>query len=157
MTLPRFNPWPWGIVAAFAIFIPATAGLIVLACWQKDHLVRADYYEQEIRYQGQIDRLERTRRLGSQVSVGYDARAQRIRIALPVDHARQRAQGRIQLYRPSEAGLDRYFELELDDSGTQLLDARPLRPGLWKVRVSWKVANYEYALDEKVVVQANEG
>jgi hypothetical protein len=154
MKPPKFNPWPWGIVAAFGLFVPATVGLMVVAWWQKDSLVRADYYDQEMRYQGQMERLERTRRLGTQVSVGYDPGAQHIRIALPIDHARQQAQGRIQLYRPSEAGLDRYFNLALDDSGTQFLDAGTLRPGLWKVRVLWQVANQEYALDEQVVVQA---
>jgi hypothetical protein len=153
----KFNPWPWGIVLAFGIFIPATAGLILLACWQKDHLVRADYYEQEMRYQGQMDRLERTRRLGSQVSVSYDARGQHIRIALPADHARQRVQGRIQLYRPSEALLDQYFDLVLDASGIQLLDTRALRPGLWKVRVSWKVEDEEFTLDQKVVLPEGQG
>ena len=157
MKRQKFNPWPWGIVVAFGVFIPATAGLIVLACLQRDHLVRADYYEQEIRYQGQMDCLDRTRRLGSQVSVGYDPGTQHIRISLPVAHARQPVQGRIQLYRPSEAGLDQYFNLELDTSGSQLLDARALRPGLWKVRVSWTVANLEYALDEPVVVRTSPG
>lgn len=157
MKWPKFNPWPGGIVVAFGLFIPATAGLIVLACWQKDHLVRPDYYEQELRYDGHMVRLDRTRRLGSLVSVGYDARTQRIRIALPADHGRQGARGRIQLYRPAEAGLDRFFDLALDDAGNQILDARTLSSGLWRVRVWWTVANQDYELDEKLVISGGEG
>ena len=55
------------------LFIAGTAGLIVMACSQKTDLVSADYYEKELKFQGQIDRVERTRRAASQASVAYDA------------------------------------------------------------------------------------
>lgn len=154
MTKPKFNPWPWAIIGVFAVFIPATAGLIILACRQPDHLVRADYYEQEIRYQGQMESRQRAQLLGAQASVGYDAARRSIRIALPREHARQNAQGTIHLYRPSEAGLDRHYRLELDQSGAQSLDTQALRPGLWIVRVAWKVGAEEFALDEKIVIRS---
>jgi nitrogen fixation protein FixH len=151
MTSKR-NLWPLGVILAFALFIPATAGLIVLACTHKEDLVNASYYEQEIKFQGQLDRLSRTRELGAQSSVTYDTGAKHIRISLPAEHARQHATGLIQLYRPSEAGLDRQLPLLLDATGSQLLAAAALRPGLWKVRVSWTAGGMEYALDEKVVI-----
>lgn len=147
------NLWPLGIVAAFAVFIPATAGLIVLALLHKEELVRPDYYEQEIRYQGQMERLERARGLGGRASVVYDSARGQITIALPAEHALGKAQGRIHLYRPSAAGLDHQFELAPNASGVQTLEAKDLRPGLWKVRVSWSVAAQEYLIDEKIVVR----
>ena len=44
-----------------------------MACSQKVDLVSPDYYEQELKFQGQIDRVERTRRAASQAAVAYDA------------------------------------------------------------------------------------
>lgn len=147
---PKRNLWPYGIIAVFALFIPATAGLVLLAVTHKEDLVSANYYDQEIRYQSQIDRLERTRQLGAQASVAYDAARRRICISLPAAHARRRPTGKVELYRPAEAGLDQHLELATDANGAQSIDATPLRPGLWKVRVAWTVDGKDYLLDQSV-------
>ena len=148
------NFWPLGIIITFALFIAGTVGLIVMACSQKADLVSADYYEQELKFQGRIDRVERTRRAVTQAAVAYDATRQCITISLPAEQARHAISGRIELYRPSAAGLDREVKLEPDTNGVQRLDAAGMVPGLWKVRVSWTVENLDYFLDQKVVVGA---
>jgi len=149
---PSRNLWPLGLILVFFFFISGTVGLVVMACSQKADLVTADYYEQEIKFQGRMDRLSRTRGLGA--SVAYEAAGRRIRICLPNEHAGHELTGRIELYRPSAAGLDRRLSLEPDTHGIQSLDASGLRSGLWKVRVSWKVGGEEYLMDETVVVSS---
>ena len=146
------NLWPVGIIVAFAIFIAGTAGLIVMAWSQKSDLVSRDYYEQELKFQSQIERLDRARDLGAQASVTYDVAQQRIILSLPVEHALRKAKGRIHLYRPSAARLDRQLKLELNSAGVQDLDASELRPGLWRVRVFWTMGNQEFYLDRSVVI-----
>lgn len=149
---PIRNFWPLGIVLAFGVFIAGTALLIALASSQKTDLVSADYYEREIRFQSQIDRVERTRALGSQVAVEYDSNSRRIRIAVPAAHARASLAGQIELYRPSAAGLDRKLNFKPDATGVQSLDAAQLAPGLWKVRVSWTVEDEDYFIDREFVI-----
>ena len=151
---PTRNLWPTGIIVACALFVAGTAGLIVMACAQKDDLVRADYYEQELRYQSQIDRVERTRLAAAQAAVTYDNAKRCLTIALPPAQAARPITGSIHLYRPSAGALDRSFPLKVDANGLQSLDAAGLAPGLWKVRVSWTVDNQDYYLDQKVVVGA---
>ena len=148
------NLWPLGIIITFVLFFAGTVGLVVMACSQKVDLVSADYYEQELKFQGRIDRVERTRHAASQATVAYDAARQCITVSLPADQARHEVSGRIELYRPSAAGLDRAVKLEPDANGVQRLDAAGMAPGLWKVRVSWTVENQDYFLDQKVVVGA---
>ena len=92
-----------------------------------------------MKFQGRIDRVERTRRAASQATVAYDAAGKCITVSLPADQAGHEVSGRIELYRPSAAGLDRAVKLEPDAKGVQRLDAAGLAPGLWKVRVSWTV------------------
>lgn len=149
MSIQR-NLWPIGVILTFAVFIPATAGLIVLAVSQKEDLVSPNYYEQELKYQGQLDSLERAHNLGARASVAYDGARGRIAISIPADQVRLRAAGHVHLYRPSEAGLDRTLDFAPDSNGVQIIEARDLRPGLWKVRVSWAVAGRAYLLDEGV-------
>jgi nitrogen fixation protein FixH len=151
---PTKNLWPLGIILTFVLFISGTISLVVMACSQKVDLVSADYYEQEIKFQNHIDQLDRTRHLGRDGTVAYDSAARRIRIALPTEASARAIAGRIQLYRPSAAGLDRLLKLEPDAQGIQFLDATNLQRGLWKVRVSWKVKDQEYFLDQTITVGA---
>jgi len=146
------NLWPYSIIVVCALFVVSTAGLIVMACSQRMDLVNQDYYEQELRFQGQIDRVERTRRVASQASVAYDAARQCVTVSLPPGQARGNVSGSVELYRPSAAGLDRTVKLEPDASGVQRLDASGLAPGFWKVRVSWTAEKENYYLEQKVVV-----
>lgn len=151
MKLPS-NPWPLAIILTFVLFISGTVGLVVMACSQKVELVSPNYYEQELKFQSQIDRLERTSQPGAQARVAYDTPGQRLTVSLPASPEPQTVRGKIQLYRPSESGLDHQVELRLDASGTQVIDGRDLRAGLWKVRVSWTVDQREYFTEKAIVV-----
>jgi len=149
--LPSRNPWPIAIVAYFAVFISFIVTFIVFATRQHVDLVRNDYYEEEIRFQDQLDRVRRTRQLNGNVAVTYNAEQRCILLNLPAAQAIQTT-GRIHLYRPSDANLDRDVLLALDAQGVQRLDAANLRDGLWKVRIQWAVDGQEYYFDQRVVV-----
>src|SRR6266567_3920664 len=149
---PARNLWPWGIILAFVLFIAGTVSLVVLACSQKMDLVSSDYYEQEIKFQNQLDQLGRGRALNSDAFVIYEPATQSIRIALPIAHIRDGVAGSIQLYRPSAAGLDRQIKLDPDPTGSQRVAANMLLPGLWKVRVCWTSGEKEYRIDQSVVI-----
>ena len=148
------NLWPYGIIAVFAVFIPATIGLIIMACSHKEELVSANYYEQEIKFQAQMERLARTQQLGPQAGVAYDAAARSLSITLPADHVRREATGHIELYRASAAGLDRQVKLQPNASGLQTLDTSGFPAGPWKVRVSWKVGSEDFLIEKNVVLNA---
>lgn len=136
----------------FALFITCMVLFIVFASWHPTDLVRQDYYEEEIRYQQQLDRLNRTQPIRTAVRVRYLPARQLIRITLPAAHATPQTSGEIHFYRPSDAHLDHRLRLEVDAQGHQEVDARHLKGGLWKVRLQWKVAEHEYFFDQSIVV-----
>ncbi len=149
---PRRSLWPYMIIGYFVIFISAMAVWIVFALRQDMDLVRKDYYEEEIRFQKHLDSAVRTQSVRSEVRADYDQAKQSILITLPVGHLAQQPRGSIQLYRPSDAKLDRQFELALDSQGRQLLDVRAIRSGLWKIRVNWNVNGQDFFFDQSLVV-----
>lgn len=151
---PSRNLWPAGIIAACATFVAGTAALIVLACLQRVDLVSPDYYERELKFQNQIDRMEHTRTAAGKVAIAYDPAGRCITLRLPAEQAHQQISGSVELYRPSAAGLDRSLRFEPDNNGLQRLDAADLAPGLWRVRLSWTADQQNYYLEEKVVVSA---
>jgi len=148
------SPWPIAIIGWFALFGAAMTAWVAVAIRNDMDLVSADYYEQEILHQRQIDRQARTRSVLPEVKVTYDPAHRRITVALPVAHATL-ARGKITLYRPSDAKLDREAALSLNAAGTQELDAALLRPGLWKIRVQWAVNGEEFFFDQAVVIASH--
>src|SRR5689334_7982124 len=100
------NPWPIVITAFFVVFFCGLVSFIVFASTQHVDLVRADYYEQEIRYQQQLDRVKRTAQMGPQVAVTYNQSQKQLTVQLPQNHVKA-STGQIHLYRPSDARLDR--------------------------------------------------
>jgi len=149
-----WNPWPISIITFFTVAIIGCGTFIVFCSRHPADLVAADYYEQEVRYQGQIDRVQHAQQAAA-ASIGYDATTKLISIALPPNHSQHKSSGSIQLYRPSATNLDRRLKLTPDDHGVQTIDASSLLPGLWKVRLSWTADEKEFYLDQKILIGAN--
>lgn len=157
MSTPRpskssFNPWPAGIIAFFSVAICAAVGFVIFCQRNKVDLVTADYYEQEVRYQDQLERAHRAASLQAPASIGYDEPARRITVSVPAEHLDPSLKGWIQLYRPSAAGLDQKIPLQVDPAGAQVIDASGLADGLWHVRVSWNARGADYYYDQRLIV-----
>jgi len=144
------NFWPISIVAFFALAIAAAVVFVAFCNLHPTDLVAADYYEQEIRYQQEMERVRRTRQLSETTGVSFIADQRLIRIAVPAAHAGADLTGAIHLYRPSKAALDQHLKLAVDAKGFQDIRTTGLEPGLWKVKVQWKASGADYMLDEKV-------
>ena len=145
--------WPYGVILTFVFFSAGTIGLIVIACTHKTDLITADYYADELKFQGRLDQLNRTAQHSEQVAVSFDAARQSIVLALPPATVNAQTTGRIQLYRPSATDRDVVVRLELDVTGSQTIDAANLLPGLWKVRIEWTAQNQDYFADKQIVVK----
>ncbi|HXI50618.1 MAG TPA: FixH family protein [Candidatus Saccharimonadales bacterium] len=141
--------WPHAIIAWFVVFASALAAWVSYAVRQNPDLVRPDYYEEEIRYQQQLERLNRTAAVP--VALDYDAEHGELKLRLPREHAVSRPVGRILCYRPSDAALDFEIPMAVDDQGRQAVDVRARRGGLWRVRVQWKAAGQDYFFEQSVV------
>jgi nitrogen fixation protein FixH len=151
MSKPTRNLWPISIVTFFAIAITFFACFITWAVRQRDDLVSADYYEREVRFQSQLDSMNRAHAVAAKTVVTFEPQQQSILITLP-EAQKPGTTGSIHLYRPSDARLDRELPLALTADGTQRLDAKKLADGLWKVRVKWNANGQEYYLDQPVLV-----
>lgn len=151
MNKPKRSLWPISIMAFFALAITFFACFIAWAVQQREDLVSADYYEREVRYQSQLDSMNRSHAVATKTVVTFEPAGQTIVITLPEAQAAG-VTGSIHLYRPSDARLDRDLPLELAVDGTQRVDTKKLADGLWKVRVKWNANGQDYYLDQPVIV-----
>jgi hypothetical protein len=153
LTLPvhkSWNPWPISIIAFFAIAISGCVGFVAFCNLHPADLVAADYYEQEVRYQRQIDRVEHGREIGPLTAVTYIPLKRMISVSLPPAPISGELKGEIRLYRPSSAKLDRTIKLALGPDGRQEIDVSTMTAGLWKINVFWSADGKEYFIDREV-------
>lgn len=144
--------WPVAIAAFFTVAIIGCVSFVAFCILNPTDLVAADYYEQEVRYQGHLERLERTRTVSGATSVQHNPDLKTVTVQLPVGHLNSLKDGTIHLYRPSAASLDQRIVLQPDANGRQSIDASRLTPGLWRIRVSWSADGQEYFLDNKLTL-----
>jgi nitrogen fixation protein FixH len=146
------NPWPYALVAYFAVFITSIVSYAVFAVAQRQDLVRSDYYEEEMRFQKQMERVQRSGSLPATIGLTQGPVGRSLVISLPPSHVGRASSGTIELYRPSDSRLDRNLPLAAGADGVQRVDAAGLNDGLWKVRVRWTVDQHEYFSDRSLVI-----
>ncbi|MEN9675027.1 MAG: hypothetical protein RIS76_923 [Verrucomicrobiota bacterium] len=149
-TSTPFNPWPWALLAFFALLITTIASFVVFAVRQDMELVRPDYYEQELRHDRQMERVRRTAGLAGAITLAPSGNT--ILVDVPTATRGLKPSGTVHLYRPSDSRLDREVELAPDAAGRMSLDTGSLRPGLWKVRVAWSVGLDEFFREATLVI-----
>lgn len=139
--------WPRAIAGVYGAFALAMGAFVVFTLQTPTELVAADSYDRAQRHQEQMDRNQR-----GLASTGYaftlEAAARRATLQLPDAAAR----GRIHLYRPSDAALDRAIPIAPDAAGTQVLDLGDCAAGLWRVQVDWEQGAETFSRAEVMVL-----
>jgi hypothetical protein len=144
------NLWPFGIALAFVLFFAGVAAVIVIASRHGDTLVSDNYYEQELKFQGQMEAAARAKNAGA--TLRFDAATGKIFLALPSEQLKQTFSGKVILYRASAQALDQEFLLKPESDGAQVVDVSGLAAGPWLVRVRWNAGGQEFYLEEKINV-----
>ena len=140
--------WGTKITIAFVAFAMFLGVLIYRVYQSKMHLVAHDYYQQELAYQEQIDKLENERALQKSVDIQLDADLKNLLISFPEELEVQ--SGQLVLYRPSNASLDRRLKLQLDQNNSQTLSTKDLASGLWQIKVEWQDQSHAYLKEQNL-------
>lgn len=137
--------WGKGILLTIIAFVGFILVLVVISVKQDDiHLVTENYYEKEIKYQEHIEREKSASTLDRDVLM-YDGSSRSMVLDLPVG-----AKGSLQLFRPSDARLDQELELEITEAGKTLVPLEKLKPGYWRVQLTWTEGGVEYYQEKKI-------
>jgi hypothetical protein len=148
--MKKNKSWPIGLTIVFVVFFLYLIGFIILSLMNRTDLVTEDYYEQEVAYQDQIDRVERSKDLSQNVNLEYNPSNQIITLEFPADFNPDSITGYILFFRPSDAKQDRIQTIQLDDQGIQIIDGKNLSKGMWRIKIFWQVIGEAY-YDEKVL------
>jgi hypothetical protein len=144
--------WPAGIIASFAIFIAFMMTIWFFYNSQRIDLVTQNYYERQIQYQGQIDRITRTRNLPEPVRLTYSSEQRQIEIQFPFQFQPEQVEGTVTFYRPSNSSMDYVLPIVLSTERKQIIFTRNLAAGLWRIKMSWQSEGLDYYHEEMMLL-----
>ena len=123
--------------------------LVYISMQQDLNLVRADYYNEELAYQDQIDRINNYKNLLNKPEIKRYGDV--LSINFPQENIKME-KGQVWLYRPSVSEMDRKFEMKLDDKNQSTIPLHGLKVGLWKIKLSWSDGSKEFFTEESIVL-----
>ena len=141
--------WGVGIFAAYVVFMIVVLGTVAFTTTVDVDLVADDYYEQELKYQNEIDKKERTRQLSEQVGIKLEN--ENLKIFYPKLFAPS-ISGKINFYRPADQKLDFVLDIKTDTTGLQFVSTQKLAKGFWKIKVNWFYSGEEYLNEKNIVI-----
>jgi hypothetical protein len=134
--------WGYKIAVFFGAFVLITTGVTVYLMNQKVDVVTENYYEKELKYQDQIDKVTRTRALKESVEITNTGKE--LIIKFPNLPDKNQNKDLISLYRPSDDSKDVKIPVQTDTSRTQVVSIDRLVRGYWKVKINWTSGGSEY-------------
>lgn len=143
--------WAWAIAIIYTLFVIILVGFIIFSLFNRSDLVSIDYYAQELKYQQQIDRLNRSQKLIKPIKCGYNKVTKVVYLEYPNTIDTKKITGTIFFFRPSDAKQDKLVRLQLDNTDKQNIDVQSLSSGFWRIKIFWEWDGLEY-YDEYVVV-----
>ncbi|PIB35413.1 hypothetical protein BFP72_08395 [Reichenbachiella sp. 5M10] len=140
--------WGHKITITFILFAILIITMVTISVRQEIHLVAPDYYEEELAYQDQIDRMHHYNALPNKPSLVKDNG----RLILTFPDSLNITQGEILFFRPSHSGMDQKFLLRLDEHNQQTFVQSDFQKGLWKTKLSWQDQNQDYFVEQTIIL-----
>lgn len=142
--------WGTGITIVIILFLVVTVGQVLVIHYVVDYdLVVEEYYDAEIKYQVQIDKIKRTNNLPEQLQIKFVGNS--IEFKFPLLFEPQSISGIINYYKPSNDLLDKFQEIKLNKENKMFLKTKELSTGLWKIKVDWTANDVQY-YNEKIMM-----
>ena len=136
--------WGKGIIVAFICFFAVIFTMAYVSMNTEFSLVADDYYEQELAYEDQIDRIRNVNSLLEKPEFSIDRTGLKVEIQFPQTIAEELKEGQVKFYRSSSARFDQELILELNADGKFVKDISAMITGAWKIQLFWSDGDKEY-------------
>jgi nitrogen fixation protein FixH len=145
----KFN-WGTGIFLVYTLFAVVLFWFVYQSTKHDHSLVVDNYYEQDLQYQQQFERMQRANSLSAPVKVQFDQSLASVVISFPEEVSA--AQGSIHFYRPSDQRFDFRVDLAVDEAHRQLVPVQAKLGGRWIVKILWEEDGREYYVERDLVL-----
>ncbi len=143
--------WGTGIALTIIVFMLSSFGFIYFSFTQDVDLVEENYYEKEIKYQEQIERINRANALSEKVDIKISDSM--LEVNFPAVFSADSVSGKILLYRPSKEKSDLLYEIKLNSENKLYIPTNNLSLGMWKVKVNWTAEGLDYYTEKIIMIR----
>ncbi|KAA3661832.1 MAG: hypothetical protein DWQ10_03770 [Calditrichaeota bacterium] len=147
--------WPVYLTLVIAVYMLAMISLAVFTFTQSVELVEGDYYQKEVAYSKQIERIKSSKSLPKQPSFTQQAEPEFLILDFPASFDRTTLNGKVMFYRPSDSSLDWTMPLALDANYQQRFPRAKFADGYWKIKLNWSGGKQEYYHEQSLMIEGN--
>jgi hypothetical protein len=140
-----FGKW---IVVAFILFAVFIGTLVIVCIRQDISLVSSAYYNEELKYEDQIVRINNTNQLAQKPTI---VKGQN-RVEVNFGREAQIQKGELKLFCPSDPKMDKQFAISPAAGNNQSFDIVSMKGGMYKARLSWTMAGKEYFFEQIIYI-----
>lgn len=142
--------WGHGVIIALVAFMSFILTLIFIYARMPEtfDLVTEDYYEEEIKFQDEIDAYKAADALKDSVTIKVDEMG--VTIKFPKEFNNANTKGTLQIYHPSKKMLDIKKDLQLNEDNAMIVPSKVLSPAIYTFKIKWRRDNINYRKDFEV-------
>lgn len=140
-----------GTIVITTGFVVGILILVVVMFRQDVNMVTDHYYEKDLKFELQRDRIARANRLSEKPGLSFSA-PDKLILTFPVDLLQDGYSGELQIYRPSDDEYDRFVPLSLQGDTLQVIHFASQPSGLWRGKLNWTNNGEEYYLEQPFFV-----
>lgn len=141
--------WGTSIVAAFVAFA-VFIGVLAAICVRQDiSLVSKDYYQHELDFGDQMQRVRNTQALTSKPSISI-SKGNILTVTCPPGLLLEK--GNIYLYSPSDVQQDRTLSFSKNESVDQKFFLDSIKSGNYHVQLTWSMDGKEYYYETVIFI-----
>ena len=144
------NTWAYGVTALFLSFVALMVTFAVIAGNNKEKLVVKNYYQAELAFQQQIDKVDNANALAEKPSIKLNDDKSAVEVFFPQPIYADGVTGKMLFYRPNAPDLDKEIEVKLNTNGTQKILTSDLEKGRWKVQLNWETNGIAYYTEQVI-------
>jgi len=150
--MKKENYWPVGITVFLIFFVLANVGFLIFTLGIDTDLVSENYYEDELAYQQQINRIQRSKQLKDPLRIELQ-KSGHLSLQFPAEIPVSEINGTILLFRPDDKRKDNRIPIRVNEEHHQLVNVRGLKKGNWNIKVFWKDGKQEYYNEVPVYIE----
>jgi len=146
----KFN-WGWKIALLYTGFVCFMLFLGYKASKEKVELVTENYYDEELKYQSHIDKMQLTDSL--HVKPDWQVSGNKIAMLFPQKNGTEGITGNIHFYCPSDEKSDFNLPFTATPQKQLSISSNKLHHGTYKMQIDWKQGKSDFYTEGVVTVQ----
>jgi hypothetical protein len=146
----KFN-WGFGIIAIFILFFITLGIMAFISFNNPSDLVTNSYYDKELKYQDEIDKMNNTAQLKNKPVI--EKKDNGIFIFFPDSFDFRKIKGKVKMYKPSDMKGDFEENLSLDEHGTMLIPLNMFTKGVYKTQLNWSLDGKNFYDERSFIFQ----